>query len=142
MVEISMKWLKYCTEIPVLLLFFSFMVCGELYFFLLFIKTFDKVRGFHFYLLDTVNTNFIIYRTCYVSLGYDRSDCEKLGTKNPDNATQDLEKMVQPHANIIMMTQSLVAQIVPALLCLFVGPWSDKHGRKPLLISTLFGTLN
>lgn len=115
MVEISFKWLRRCTEIPVVLLFFSFMVC------------------------DPVNTNFIIYRTCYVSLGHNQSDCAKLGSKDRDNATQDLEKVVEPYANIIMMTQSLITQIVPALLCLFIGPWSDKRGRKPVLIFNLIG---
>ncbi|GJQ82698.1 hypothetical protein Trydic_g19710 [Trypoxylus dichotomus] len=115
MAEISFKWLKRCTEIPVLLLFFSFMVC------------------------DPVNTNFIIYRTCYVTLGFDESACAKLGTNNPDNDTQVLEKTVEPYANVIMMTQTLLTQILPALLCLFIGPWSDKRGRKPVLICTLIG---
>ncbi|KRT79364.1 membrane transporter [Oryctes borbonicus] len=115
MVEVSLKWLKRCTEIPVLLLFFSFMVS------------------------DSVNTNFIIYRTCYVTLDFEESACAKLGTSNPDNDTQALEKTVEPYANVVMMTQSLLTQIFPAFLCLFIGPWSDKRGRKPVLTCTLIG---
>lgn len=37
------------------------------------------------------------------------------------------------------MSISLLQSIVPALLSLFIGPWSDKFGRKPVLNSTFFG---
>lgn len=134
MVEISFAWLRQCTEIPVLLLFFSFMVCGN---FLCLFLNMNLLKSNIF--SDPVNTNFIIYRTCYVTLNYNQTDCAKLGSKNADNYTHHLEKIVQPYANVIMMTQSMLTQIIPALLCLFLGPWSDKHGRKPILICTLSG---
>lgn len=37
------------------------------------------------------------------------------------------------------MSISLLQSIVPSLLSLFIGPWSDKFGRKSVLNSTFFG---
>ncbi|KAI4466618.1 MFS transporter [Holotrichia oblita] len=86
-----------------------------------------------------IGTNFIIYRTCYTVLDFNQSACEKLGTKDTDEVTQDIEKKVQPYANIITMTQSALTLIVPSILCLFIGPWSDRNGRKPIMIFTILG---
>ena len=54
----------------------------------------------------------------------------------------DLEKSVQPHASYILMYQSFVTGIVPALLSFFLGPWSDRYGRKPLLLAGYAGEKN
>lgn len=70
---------------------------------------------------------------------FNETDCAKLGSKNPDNATQELETLVQPYANTFLMTQNLVGVFLPAMFCLFIGPWSDKHGRKPVLIAAYAG---
>ncbi|KAH1006695.1 hypothetical protein HUJ05_007403 [Dendroctonus ponderosae] len=87
-----------------------------------------------FLIADSVNTNLMIYRTCYVTLGYDKHNCSLLGISN---ATRKLEQLVQPHADIIIMTKTLIDQITAAILCLFVGPWSDTFGRKPILALNL-----
>ncbi|XP_048518197.1 proton-coupled folate transporter [Dendroctonus ponderosae] len=89
-----------------------------------------------FLIADSVNTNLMIYRTCYVTLGYDKHNCSLLGISN---ATRKLEQLVQPHADIIIMTKTLIDQITAAILCLFVGPWSDTFGRKPILALNLAG---
>ncbi|GJQ82695.1 hypothetical protein Trydic_g19707 [Trypoxylus dichotomus] len=112
MAEISLKFLRTRAELTVLLAFFGFL------------------------LIAPINTNFVIYRTCYAVLNFNKSECERLGTSDAD---QDIEKQVQPYANIIMMTQSILTQIVPCILCLFIGPWSDKNGRKPIMLFTIIG---
>lgn len=40
---------------------------------------------------------------------------------------------------ILVMTTSLINSIIPAVFSLFLGPWSDKFGRKKVLIATFFG---
>ncbi|KAL3288495.1 hypothetical protein HHI36_002937 [Cryptolaemus montrouzieri] len=95
--------------------------------------------SFSLFVQNSVVTNLIIYRTCYVDLGYNKSECALLGTSHKDNFTNELEKMVEPEANTI----GLYLQLPPGLICaftaLFVGSWSDKHGRKWCLITAMGG---
>jgi len=115
MAECSIRNIRLHVEVPILLLFFGYMFA------------------------NSVTTNLIIYRTCYVTLGYNESDCALLGTNYTDDATAELEKKVQPHATILFITLSVIEAIFPPVLCFFLGPWSDLYGRKPLLLSTIGG---
>lgn len=136
MVEINLKCLRRIAEIPVLLSFFGCLLTGK--------KTYRHLEYVALIIaaycfLAPISTNFVIYRICYTSLGFDREECAKLGTNDADNRTQEIEDEVQPYANVMMMSQSVLTQIVPSLLCLFLGPWSDKNGRKPIMIMTTLG---
>ncbi|XP_058828288.1 tetracycline resistance protein, class D-like isoform X2 [Topomyia yanbarensis] len=96
-----------------------------------------------FYALNVssaVFTNQIVYQTCTVTLGINQSECALLGTENETEATKDLEKTVQPYTTNILMAKSLIESIIPALCSMFIGPWSDKYGRKPILLSTFIGS--
>lgn len=46
-----------------------------------------------------------------------------------------INSMVQPYASLIVMSKAFIESISPAFLLLFLGPWSDKYGRKPLMLS-------
>uniref|UniRef100_A0A6P7GPM6 Proton-coupled folate transporter-like isoform X2 n=1 Tax=Diabrotica virgifera virgifera TaxID=50390 RepID=A0A6P7GPM6_DIAVI len=92
----------------------------------------------YFLLTSSVVTNLIIYRTCYVTLGYNKSDCSQLGNKD-NNVTHHYEKIVQPYADVVLMVKSLLDLLLPTFICLMAGSWSDKHGRKPVLLVTLGG---
>lgn len=52
---------------------------------------------------------------------------------------QDIETIVQPYAANILVAKQLIESIVPGVLSLFLGPWSDRFGRKPVIMSSLFG---
>lgn len=80
-----------------------------------------------------------IYRTCYVILRFDKEECALMGTKNATEATAALEKKVQPYANVIGMTKSILDAIIGCVACVFVGAWSDKYGRRPVLLCSLAG---
>jgi PCFT/HCP family folate transporter-like MFS transporter 1/3 len=108
---------KIHVEIPLLLLFFAFI------------------------LSDSVKTNLIIFRTCYVTLGYNKSECALLGSQDADNETSKLEKIVEPYAATLNMVHSLTEACFSAVICLFVGPWSDRFGRKPILIIPIIGLI-
>ncbi|CAH1280206.1 unnamed protein product [Diabrotica balteata] len=92
----------------------------------------------YFLLTSSVVTNLIIYRTCYITLGYEKSDCSQLGNKD-NNVTHHYEKMVQPYADVVLMVKNLLDLLLPTFICLIAGSWSDKHGRKPVLLVTLGG---
>ncbi|XP_072395910.1 probable peptidoglycan muropeptide transporter SLC46 [Diabrotica undecimpunctata] len=91
-----------------------------------------------FLLLASVLNNFTIYRTCYTLLKYNESDCALLGKVN-NNFTRELEKNVQPLANVVTMVLEMPTATVPVLICIFAGPWSDKHGRIPVQLMSLIG---
>lgn len=80
----------------------------------------------------------MIFRTCYVSLGFDKANCSLLG-KVSNNITKELEKHVQPKADIIIMTKTCIDSVFGALMCFFVGSWSDRFGRKPVIVINLIG---
>lgn len=67
---------------------------------------------------------------------YNQTECLLLGT---ENATAELEKTVQPTANLIAMTYQLSNAIISTVLCLLLGTWSDKYGRKPVMLFTNCG---
>lgn len=87
----------------------------------------------------TILANQIIYQTCVVRFGFNESECALLGTTNATNRSQEIEIVVQPYAANIVMARTMIESIVPALMTLFIGPWSDKYGRRPVLISSCSG---
>lgn len=118
-------------EVPMFLLALTSMISGNKYF--IFFININYV-----FPSEPVFVNLLIYRTCYVTMGYEQSDCLMLGTENATEVIE-LEKTVQPTANLIGMTYQLLNAIVSTILCLFLGPWSDKHGRKPVMLFTNCG---
>ncbi|GAB0097177.1 uncharacterized protein DMENIID0001_127880 [Sergentomyia squamirostris] len=90
-------------------------------------------------LASPVFTNLVVYQTCTVLLGFNESDCRQLGTADESEFIQNLEQQVQPYTAKIIMVRSMIEQIVPAICSLFLGPWSDKFGRKPLLYACFAG---
>uniref|UniRef100_A0A182YFN8 Major facilitator superfamily (MFS) profile domain-containing protein n=1 Tax=Anopheles stephensi TaxID=30069 RepID=A0A182YFN8_ANOST len=88
---------------------------------------------------SAVFANQIVYQTCTAAFGKNESLCERLGTENETEEIQQLEKSVQPYSANILMTKSLVESIVPALCSMFIGPWSDRFGRKPVIVASFTG---
>lgn len=62
-----------------------------------------------------------------------------MGTKDANQATADLEKKVQPYANVIGLARSIPESIISCIACLFLGSWSDRHGRKLVLLFCIGG---
>lgn len=48
---------------------------------------------------------------------------------------------MQKAVTLIVMVRMTIEAIVPTILSLFIGVWSDTHGRKPLVVWPLFGKL-
>ncbi|XP_046742668.1 tetracycline resistance protein, class D-like [Diprion similis] len=85
-------------------------------------------------------TDLIVYRSCVVSLGTNyTSECST--TQKNDSGMKEmlLEAEVEPFASMIVMAKTLIESILSAVLSLFLGPWSDRGGRKPLLLAGFAG---
>uniref|UniRef100_A0A0A1WK53 Solute carrier family 46 member 3 n=1 Tax=Zeugodacus cucurbitae TaxID=28588 RepID=A0A0A1WK53_ZEUCU len=98
-------------ELPVFLLFLGLMISGP------------------------VMLNQELYQTCVAVFHYNESDCEPLrGIIPKTDEAQIIEKSLQPYVAKITMTSSILNNVWPGILVLFVGPWSDKFGRRPVLV--------
>lgn len=73
-------------------------------------------------------------------MGYNESDCSMLGNTN-NNITTYLEPIVQQKITVMNTIKSVVESIIPIILCIYMGPWSDKFGRKPVLIASYTGKI-
>lgn len=86
-----------------------------------------------------VLTDQIVYQACTVSLGFNQTECSQLGREHESPEILELESRVQPYSANILMVEALADAVIPAILNLFVGPWSDRFGRKPVLLTTFSG---
>lgn len=87
----------------------------------------------------TILTDLIVYRTCIITLGINKTECLILHNNSSSEEALNLNRKVQPQASLILMSKSFIESIFPSFLSLFLGPWSDKYGRKPVILSGYIG---
>ncbi|XP_055526743.1 proton-coupled folate transporter-like [Wyeomyia smithii] len=97
--------------------------------------------NYAFFVSSAVLTDQLIYQACTVSFGVNKSECAQLGKEHESADVQALEARVQPYTANILMVESMINSILPAVLNLFIGPWSDRFGRRPVLLATFIGCL-
>lgn len=105
-----------------------------------FIEPVAVVLCFGWSISGIVLANQIIVQTCQY-LGYNKTECSLLGT-NVANKSEDLialEARVQPTAAQISMVSNIIISVLPALCGLLLGPWSDRFGRKPVMVIPCVG---
>ncbi|VVD04451.1 unnamed protein product [Leptidea sinapis] len=78
-------------------------------------------------------SNLLLYRTCVHSLNHTESECQVFLSPVKTNGTHGLEEQVQKYAAFVSMVKTILESLAPAVLSLFLGVWSDSHGRKPLV---------
>jgi len=81
-----------------------------------------------------INQNLIIEKVCR-DLGYTDDVCRDI-----DNHPMEDNK-VQTTVTQLNMVLSMMSAIPSIVLALFIGPWSDKNGRKPVMLLPMFGYL-
>jgi PCFT/HCP family folate transporter-like MFS transporter 1/3 len=81
-----------------------------------------------------ITQNLIIEKVCR-DLDYSEEVCAKIDNfPEADNA-------VQTRVSELNMALTMLSSLPSIVLALFIGPWSDKNGRKPLMLIPLFGFL-
>ncbi|XP_046663675.1 proton-coupled folate transporter-like [Homalodisca vitripennis] len=83
-------------------------------------------------LSDTVIVNLLEHNTCLVVLDYNVSNCT-------DPVSPDTQGLVQEHVADVAMARTMIEAFVPSLFSLFIGPWSDTNGRRPLILLSVAG---
>nr|XP_012135993.1 PREDICTED: uncharacterized protein LOC100879736 [Megachile rotundata] len=85
-----------------------------------------------FMITSVVEQAFFVYKSCRVDHGYSEEVCSKLN----DNETIKAE--VQVTVSEFHQWNNIAGHVVPIILALFFGNWSDRRGRKlPLVIGLL-----
>ena len=92
----------------------------------IFLQTFTWGLG------SVIGQNLLIAKQCH-DLGYDSAVCGDI--ENHPSVEDEVETKVS-ELNMIMSMLSALPCIVVAL---FIGPWSDKNGRKPVMLLPMFG---
>ena len=91
---------------------------------------------FGWYLSVTIITNQILKQTCIYTFEYNYIVCTQLDDKN---LSDSVEKEIQPYVANILMTISILNSVIPTILSLLLGPWSEKYGRKKVLNCIFIG---
>ncbi|XP_050306771.1 proton-coupled folate transporter-like [Anthonomus grandis grandis] len=91
-----------------------------------------------FMLTASVSNNLLIYRTCYIVLHYNKTECALLGFVT-NNETEKLELLVSPTSTYIALVNTIVQSVLGSVLCLFTAPWSDRFGRRPIIVMGFIG---
>lgn len=92
-----------------------------------------------FLIKASIYVNNLLYQICIYDLKEDRAVCQYLGTANESALIQNLETAAEKYSSDILMVGSICTNVFPAIGALFLGPWSDKFGRKPILLFTVSG---
>lgn len=88
----------------------------------------------------TLLIDLIVYRTCLTMLKLNDTECSLLRNNGSSEEAHRINSMAQPYAALIVMSKSFMESISPSFLLLFLGPWSDKYGRKPVMLSGYIST--
>ena len=57
------------------------------------------------------------------------------------SVNQDDMDNVQKRVASLEIIDSILPVIPTTIVCLFLGAWSDVHGRKPILVASLFSSV-
>ena len=104
--------------------------------------TVEPVELFYCLMFTTskvVKTNLFIEKVCRLDFNYTEEICNNFTSKGL--VDKEIELNVQDRVAELKIYEGLIAALPAAFFCLFVGPWSDVHGRKILLILPLLGNI-
>ncbi|XP_071543096.1 probable peptidoglycan muropeptide transporter SLC46 [Panulirus ornatus] len=74
-------------------------------------------------------------RVCRVNLNFTEEECAAMDSGN----YTEVQVAVQRYQNNFNYNQSLMDSLIPLLIVLFMGSFSDQHGRKPPMLAVLAG---
>ena len=87
----------------------------------------------NFGLYIVVAKNLYIEKVCKVNLNFTEEICDNIQEHKEEQI------LVQQYVSELKVYNSVIQAIFPCLFALFAGPWSDRHGRRVLIICSVFG---
>ncbi|EFA05964.2 lysosomal proton-coupled steroid conjugate and bile acid symporter SLC46A3 [Tribolium castaneum] len=86
--------------------------------------------------------NLSLEKACRVNLQMDEDICDALSIRNRSGYNESDEIVTQTLITSMNTWKSMIQSLVPSLLLLFLGSWSDRHQRrKPCIILPILGEI-
>ncbi|GJQ80800.1 hypothetical protein Trydic_g9391 [Trypoxylus dichotomus] len=86
--------------------------------------------------------NLSLEKACRVNLAFDRKICDAMTIRNSSGYNISDEQAIQRAVATVNAYRNIVQSLIPSVLLIFLGSWSDRHNRrKPCIILPLFGEI-
>lgn len=89
-----------------------------------------------------VYQNLYLSKACRVNFLFNATQCETQNLQSSNNESityEDEANQVQGFVSSFLIYTALLENLPGVFFVLFLGPWSNEHGRKPLMMSPIFG---
>jgi len=90
------------------------------------------LQTFTWGLASVISQNLLIAKQCH-DLGYDTETCDDI------ESHPSVEDEVETKVSELNMITSMLSALPCILVALFIGPWSDRNGRKPVMLIPMVG---
>lgn len=84
--------------------------------------------------------NLYLEKTCYVNFQLNTSECNAQHNHTSETDSEHATK-IQKYVSNLNIYSSFIENIPSVIFVLFLGPWSEKNGRKLPMITPLIGHL-
>ena len=75
-------------------------------------------------------------KMCQVNLNHSAEICDNI---NRNASYKEIQLTNQEKVTALQVISRVLQSIPPLIYALIAGPWSDRHGRKPLIVISIFG---
>ncbi|KAI4466973.1 MFS transporter [Holotrichia oblita] len=86
--------------------------------------------------------NLSLEKACRVNLGFSNETCDAMTIRNASAYNISEEEAIQKMVATMNAYKNIIQSLLPTLLLMFLGSWSDRHcRRKPCILLPLFGEI-
>lgn len=86
--------------------------------------------------------NLNLEKACRVNLHFDAEVCDAMAQRNHSGYTQQQEQNVQRIVASMNAYKNLIQSLLPTIMLVFLGSWSDRHQRrKPCIVIPVLGDM-
>ena len=85
--------------------------------------------------------NLYLRKTCLVNFHLNETECSSTSNDNHTQIESDHLDDIQRYVSILNIYGSLIENIPSIILVLYLGPWSERNGRKMPMMCPLVGQM-